>query len=102
MKPVRLAPAARKEILDAAAWYDGERSGLGDAFVAAVDEALGHVGQLGPDCRPAVGVQPELGAKRVLVRRFPYFVVFMELPRSIRVLAVSHARRRPGYWKKRL
>ena len=101
-KPVRLAAEARQEILDAASWYDNERRGLGDLFVEALDEALARVARLGPECRPVVGVPAELGVKRVLVRRFPYLVIFIELPRVIRVLAVSHSRRRPGYWRRRL
>ena len=101
-KPLRVAAEARQEIRDAALWYDGQRPGLGDAFVAAVDDALSRMVRLGPECRPAMGVAPELQVRRILVRRFPYLVVFVELPRVIRVLAVSHVRRRPGYWKKRL
>lgn len=100
-KPVRLVPEARAEILGTATWYERQRSGLGDDFMAAVDEALARIGRLGPDCRPVVGLPSELGARRVMVRRFPYLVVFVEMPRAIRVLAVSHARRRPGYWERR-
>jgi hypothetical protein len=33
---------------------------------------------------------------------YPYFVVFRELPRKIEIIAVAHAKRRPGYWLKRL
>jgi toxin ParE1/3/4 len=101
-KPSRLAPEARRELRDAARWYEDQREGLGEAFIAAIEEALARVARLGPDCRPAIGISRELGIKRVLVHRFPYLVVFIELPRSIRVLAVCHARRRPGYWRKRL
>lgn len=101
-KPLRLAALARVEIADAAAWYDRERPGLGEAFVMAVDEAFVRVGGLGPECRPAIGVSADLGVKRVLVHRFPYLVIFVELPRVIRILAVSHVRRRPGYWLRRL
>src|SRR5262245_48144656 len=75
-KPLRLAAEAKKEILEAAVWYERERPGLGEAFVAAVDEALTRVARLGPECRPAIGVRPELGVRRVLVRRFPYLVTF--------------------------
>lgn len=99
---VRLAAEARKEIRDAANWYGEQRPGLGHTFIAALDEALRRVTRLGPDCRPAIDVPEELGVKRVLVHRFPYLVVFIELPTSIRVLAVSHVKRRPGYWRKRL
>jgi toxin ParE1/3/4 len=100
-KALRLSAEARTEILEAAVWYDGERPGLGEAFVEAVDEALARVARLGPECRPAVGVPSRLGVKRVLVRKFPYLIIFVELPDLIRVLAVSHVRRKPGYWSTR-
>jgi toxin ParE1/3/4 len=101
-EPLRLAPEASKELREAAGWYEDQREGLGEAFIAAVEEALRRAAGRGPDCRPAIGVPLELGIKRVLVHRFPYLIVFIELPRSTRVLAVCHVRRRPGYWRKRL
>jgi toxin ParE1/3/4 len=101
-KPIRLAVQARAEILAPAAWYDDRRENLGEEFVAAVQEALERVATLGPDCRPAIGVPKQLGVRRVLVRRFPYVVVFIELPDVVRVLAVAHGRQKPGYWRKRI
>ena len=32
------------------------------------------------------------------LRTYPYRIVFIETPDSIRVLAVAHTSRRPGYW----
>jgi hypothetical protein len=37
-----------------------------------------------------------------MVNRFPYFVVFRDLPRKIQIVAVAHAKRRPSYWANRL
>lgn len=39
--------------------------------------------------------------KRVLFRRFPYFIVYRPRLEDVQVIAVAHARRRPGYWRKR-
>lgn len=36
------------------------------------------------------------------VPRFPYHVVYLELPDRLQILAVAHDRRRPGYWKTRV
>ena len=36
--------------------------------------------------------------RRYLLRRFPFFVAFRESEDRVQVLAVAHARRRPGYW----
>jgi len=41
------------------------------------------------------------GARRVLLKRFPYSIVYIELEAQVRVLAFAHLRRKPGYWKSR-
>jgi toxin ParE1/3/4 len=35
------------------------------------------------------------------MKRFPYWLVYMVSEDEIRVLAVAHHSRRPGYWKER-
>jgi len=47
-------------------------------------------------------VEPELGIKRVFLRRFPFSVYFIEHDDRFRVLAVAHRRRLPFYWRDRL
>jgi len=42
------------------------------------------------------------GTRRFLLQRFPFAIVYRELPAAIQVLAIVHARRKPGYWKQRL
>jgi hypothetical protein len=44
----------------------------------------------------------DLVIRRALLPRFPYAVIFMDLGEHIRVLAVAHAKRRPGYWLDRV
>ena len=39
--------------------------------------------------------------RRYLLRRFPFMVVYRVTPEEIQVVALAHARRRPGYWKDR-
>jgi hypothetical protein len=36
------------------------------------------------------------------VKRFPYHVIYLEKQNDIRILAIAHDRRKPGYWKSRL
>jgi plasmid stabilization system protein ParE len=42
------------------------------------------------------------GTRRAILNRYPYSVVFRELPRKIQIIAVAHAKRRPAYWANRL
>jgi hypothetical protein len=39
--------------------------------------------------------------KAVLLRRFPFVVFFQDLEDEVRVFAVAHGKRRPGYWLRR-
>jgi len=39
--------------------------------------------------------------RRILLRRFPYQIVYRLKPDGIVVVAVAHLKRRPGYWKSR-
>jgi toxin ParE1/3/4 len=41
-------------------------------------------------------------AQRALCREFPYSVVYLDQPDRIWIVAVMHAKRRPGYWRDRL
>jgi plasmid stabilization system protein ParE len=101
-KTVRLETDAEDEFDAAAAWYERQRPGLGQDFIDEVAHALALVGE-SPD---AFGLLPnvprDLGIRRAGVSRFPYAVLFFEQPEVVRVLAIAHQRRRPGYWRGRL
>jgi hypothetical protein len=42
-------------------------------------------------------VNRDLGVRRAATFRFPYSVAFLDLEAVVRVLAICHERRRPGY-----
>lgn len=42
------------------------------------------------------------GTRCLLLRRFPYLVVYRELTEVIQVVAIQHSRRRPDDWLHRL
>jgi len=93
------APEALDELADAAAWYEERRPGLGDELLAEVHRMMAAI-----DARPAsfprtLDAPPELGIRRALLDRFPFALMFMQVPGGdLRVVAVAHAKRRPGYW----
>ncbi|HEX9604150.1 MAG TPA: type II toxin-antitoxin system RelE/ParE family toxin [Myxococcales bacterium] len=101
-KPIRLDREAEEEIDAAVAWYETQRTGLGLELLEALDEAKARLAE-SPNALPlAPGVSVQLGVRRCPVYRFPYWLVFVEVPGEIRVLAVAHSRRRPGFWRSRL
>jgi hypothetical protein len=98
-KPVRFAAAAEEELAAAVAWYERRRTGLGAEFFDAVDAAVQFVGERSEEC----AIVPHEGRKvrRKLVSRFPYALIFVDLGKHLRVIAVAHTARRPGYWRNR-
>ncbi len=82
-------------------WYEGQRSGLGVEFLEAVEVALSHIARWPQAGAPVPDLPSELPVRRVPTGRFPYHVVYLDMPDAIRILAIAHDRRRPGYWRSR-
>lgn len=101
-KPLRFDDEAVEELESAAQWYETNREGLGIEFVYAVREALLRVSERPHTWPLKGGVPPHLNVKHFVLRRFPYAVVFIELDNEIRVLAIAHTSREPGFWRGRL
>jgi hypothetical protein len=47
------------------------------------------------------GLPGDVAVRRATVRQFPYRIAYLMLDETIRVLAVAHTRRAPGYWQGR-
>ena len=99
---LRFHDDARIEFSAAAEWYDSERPGLGDEFVDEVVKALESI-SAHPDAWPAAASRlRRVAARRFIVPRFPYLLVYATRSDEIVVLAVAHDKRRPGYWRDRI
>lgn len=102
MRTLRIHPAAADEAADAVRWYESERPGLGSDFEHAVSAAIDIIEQ---ELVPLVTVRSaakKLGAKQLVLRRFPYSVIVVERPDEFLILAIAHHARRPYYWRSRL
>lgn len=97
MKPARFTAEARRELLDAVAWYEAHRTDLGREFSAVVADALLRIAA-SPATWPQVGSK---GLRRFVLRRFPYTLVYGIESDQVIVVAVAHMRRKPGFWRKR-
>lgn len=101
MRRVRIHAAAAEEAVEAAAWYDRQRPGLGSDFSTALDAALDLLEEEIVPLVSVQGVAGTRGVKRLLLRRFPYAVIVREGAGEIVVIAFAHTARRPGYWRGR-
>src|SRR5438270_9757901 len=94
--PLVFRPAAQTEFDEAAAWYEGQRPGLGTDFVAEVQQVLDTVANH-PERYPAVSGD----VREALVSRFPYCVYDRVKPNRVVVIAVFHTSRDPLVWQGR-
>ena len=96
-RQVRISVEAQAEMAEASRWYDEQRLGLGLDFLQSLERAIARIEGAQHAGVPVPGVA-DTDIRRVLVRRFPYHVVYIELPDRAQVLAIAHHRRRPRYW----
>ena len=86
--------AARGDMAEAFAWYEGRRVGLGQEFLDAAAASLARIEQ-----QPQIFSLAVDDIRMAPLRRFPYVVYFVALPRHTSVLAVVHGRRHPRIWQ---
>ena len=89
---LRFLDPAEEEMLEAARIYEDQAAGLGERFL---DEVEGCV-ELLLD-RPHIGRRVG-DLRRFPLRKFPFTLVYALEEDDLVVVAVSHHRRRPGYW----
>ena len=102
MSAVRLSREAVAELAEAAQWYAARRSRLEVEFLSEVERVLPLIGTSPASFPRLLDLPVDLVVRRALLPRFPYAIVFMDLGTETRVLAVAHAKRRPGYWLNRV
>lgn len=92
-----VTPPALAELHDAAAFYTLKANvELGLAFVAEFERAANLVLD-----NPLLGAAFRSSRRRYILRRFPYGIIYQVTAEELRILAVAHHRRRPGYWTQR-
>ena len=94
--PVELDPRAEEEARAAFVWYLERSERAAAAFELEIRSAIEQISE-------APGTFPiaEGSLRRFLLARFPYAVLYAVVPNSVRVVAIAHQHRRPGYWRGR-
>jgi plasmid stabilization system protein ParE len=91
-------PAALLEISEATDWYLAVSPRAAEGFVADLRGCLAKIREA-PDRWPLVG---GADGRRCRLDGFPHMVVYRIMEgTAVQILAVAHAKRRPGYWKNR-
>ena len=84
-------PEARAEVLEAQTWYESRAVGLGLEFARVVDAAIASAAR-----NPELFANVADNCRHVLLRRFPFSLVFRLRGDELLVIAVFHHRRNPS------
>ena len=89
-------PEAREEFLSAVQYYEDCCVGLGLRFRCIVENAIRKT--IEEPFRYRILHAP---FRRHLLLKFPYAIIYSIEPDHIRIIAVAHTKRKPGYWRPR-
>jgi len=84
---------AEDDLMSAASFYEAQRPGLARRFIAAVERVVAFAAE-----QPLAGASLGGAIRRHLVPGFPYAVIYEVDHERVRVLAIAHLHRHPGFW----
>jgi toxin ParE1/3/4 len=90
-------PAAEQELAEATAHYEETELGLGVRFREEVQSTAAAI-----LLHPLLWRQRRGSYRRVNLPGFPYYVAYVLRGQRVRVIAVGHSARQPGYFRNRL
>ena len=93
---VSLHPEAVEELEQAVIYYEDCQSGLGKQLSQEIDASIKLILAF-----PHAWSVLEDGTRRILVRRFPYGLLYCLRDNEVYILAAMNLNRSPDYWKKR-
>lgn len=94
---LEIHPDALLEAEAGVAWYLERSRGAAEHFLAELERAIDLILEA-PDRWPPYFRD----TRRYVLYKFPYSVIYRASGTLVRIYALAHARRRPGYWKERL
>lgn len=97
MTGFRYLPPAEEEMTEAAIFYEEQSQGLGAEFLDDVQRTIDRLQD-----NPMIGQTVVDDLRRGLLARFPFSLLYAIEPGGLLVVAVTHQRRQPEYWKDRI
>ena len=92
-----LHPEAREDLREAAEFYrDNAGVALSQSLLAEFEHSVNLLLE-----HPRLGGNWRYGKRRFVMRHFPFAVIYTVVGDQLRILAVAHHGRRPGYWRGR-
>ena len=92
-----LHPEAQEDLREAAGFYrDNAGVALSQSLLAEFEHSVNLLLE-----HPRLGSKWRWGKRRFVMQRFPFSVIYIVVGEQLRILAVAHHSRRPGYWRGR-
>ena len=92
-----LHPEAVRDLRDAAEFYRNRAdTTLSQSLLAEFEQSVALLLQ-----HPGLGAIWRNGRRRLLMKRFPYSLIYTVAGEQIQILAVAHHSRKPDYWRNR-
>lgn len=90
-------PLAADELVDGAVFYARQATPeLAENFIAEFGRSVALIQE-----HPKIGVVWRARFRRLPLRRFPYSIIYSLSGEVLRVVALAHHKRKPGYWRAR-
>lgn len=99
---VKVSREAARELEEAAAWYEMEEPGLGRRLIDAFEHAAQLLVEPNPPLTTIQGNAADLGAKKLVLHKFPFSLIVVRYRQRITIVALAHHSRAPSYWVKRI
>ena len=90
-------PEAELEFIETAVHYERQVLGLGGRFEAEIRRATDLLLD-----QPNIGVPLNPDLRKFILTRFPFTLYYSFTTEVLRIEAIAHQSRRPGYWKSRV
>lgn len=90
-------PEAEVELIEAAAYYERQVPGLGERFQSEIRRIVDLLVN-----QPHLGAPVDPDLRKFTLTRFPFALYYSITADVLRIEAVAHHSRRPGYWKERI
>jgi len=92
-----IQPEAETDIVEAAVWYDERSPAVRRRFLQTVEAALAVIADH-PQRYQTIYRQ----VRRVVLRRFPYALLYVASEDEVNVIACIHGRQSPTRWQRRI
>lgn len=94
---VEFDSAAREEFDEAFNWYANRSTAAAVGFAIEIEATLEKI-----ERDPERFATTFSGCQYCSLRKYPYSVVYYRNRNRITVVAIAHAKRKPGYWRLRI